>query len=142
MKILIFTFCLLLIYGCSTGENVNVSNQSVAPAKSTPVPSATTIAQNPPVNAAASPTATASSKEDNKAVYAQIKAKAQKEYPDDYVMQNSVYEQQVEAYNFMKIVPASQIKSKAEKEYPDDYVMQKFVYEQQTEAKREMDKKP
>lgn len=141
MKTLIFTFCLLLFYGCSTGGNVNISNQPATPAKSNPIPAATPIAQNPPVNSVASPAATVSSKEENKEVFAQIKAKAQKEYPDDYVMQDFVYEQQVEAYHFMKIVPASSIKSKAIKEHPDDYVMQKFVYEQQTEAKAEMDKR-
>lgn len=85
--------------------------------------------------------APSSAKTDYQKVLDQIRAKAQQDFPDDYVMQKFVYDEQLKAYKYMKSLPASSIKSKAESDFPDDYVMQKFVYEEQTKAKQEMDQR-
>lgn len=105
-------------------------------------PTTTPIAQNSSVDLIAERSASASTKKDEKDIQSQIKARAEKQYPDDFVMQKFVYDQQIEAYNFMKKIPTSSIKSIAENKYPDDYNMQRFVYQQQSKAKEEMDKKP
>ncbi|MFT7008778.1 MAG: hypothetical protein ACJAXJ_003320, partial [Colwellia sp.] len=55
--------------------------------------------------------------------------------PDDYSMQQYVYEEQVEAKAFMDEEATQQeIKAFAMKEHPDDYSMQQYVYEEQIEA--------
>jgi hypothetical protein len=72
-----------------------------------------------------------------------IKAYAEKEFPNDYNMQEFVIKQQTEAYNW--VVNASsatgvpqrifeQIKTKAAEEFADDFNMQKFVINQQVKA--------
>jgi hypothetical protein len=66
---------------------------------------------------------------------AEIKALVIKEYPDDYLMQKSVYEDQLEAKLFMNDATDAEIQALAIKEWPDDYETQKSVYEDQLEAK-------
>ncbi|HEY5043032.1 MAG TPA: ankyrin repeat domain-containing protein [Verrucomicrobiae bacterium] len=72
-----------------------------------------------------------------------IRAFAEKEFPDDYNMQEFVINQQTEAYNWVVTASSAtgvpqgvfeQIKAKAAEEFPDDFNMQKFVINQQVKA--------
>lgn len=70
--------------------------------------------------------------------YANIKAKVQHDYPNDYITQKGVYDMAVDAYHFMKTVPNDEMKAKVENDYPNDYVTQKGVYEMAAQAKHDM----
>ncbi len=68
-----------------------------------------------------------------------IRRKLTRDYPDDYVTQKGVYEMQLEAFGYMKTLPASRIKSKVQRDYPNDFVTQKGVYDMQIEAREQME---
>jgi len=67
-----------------------------------------------------------------------VRAKAQKDYPNDYSTQKYVFERETESYQYMKTIPTSKLKSKIERDYPLDFSTQKYVYEKETEAKEYM----
>lgn len=76
-----------------------------------------------------------------------IRAFAEKEFPDDYQMQQFVIKQQTEAYNWVASATSAvgipsdvyaKIKAKAADEFPGDYNMQKFVINQQVKAYTEL----
>jgi hypothetical protein len=80
----------------------------------------------------------ATTREDETAL-AKVKAKLERDYPNDSTTQDGVYKMQVEAYLYMKSVPPSKIKDNLIKDYPNDYLTQKGVYNMQVEAKEFMD---
>ena len=67
-----------------------------------------------------------------------IKRKAERDYPNDYFIQKSIYDQEVESYNYMKSVSDLKIKRKVERDYPNDYFIQKSIYNQEIDAKEQM----
>jgi len=69
---------------------------------------------------------------------AEVKEIALREYPNDYAMQNYVYDQQLAAKQYVGTVTDGEVKQIALREYPNDYSMQKYVYDQQLSAKRYM----
>jgi len=71
-----------------------------------------------------------------------VKKKIEKDFPGDTKTQNYVYDQQLEAFNFMKLVPASLLKSKLERDYSYDFSVQKFTYKKQMEAKEYIESLP
>lgn len=72
------------------------------------------------------------------AVYAKIKEKMKRDYPNDFLSQKGVYDMNVEAYKYMKTVKDIAMKKKTVRDYPNDYVSQKGVYDMQVEAKEQM----
>lgn len=77
---------------------------------------------------------------DDLKILEKIKAKAQKDFPDDYSTQKYVIEEQMQAYQYMKSVPASKLKSKVEKQFPLDFSTQKYEYDEQMQSKQELEK--
>lgn len=76
-----------------------------------------------------------------------IRAKAEKEWPNDYEMQKYEINKQTEAYNWVVTTSSAtgvpqevfdQIKTKAASEWPDDYEMQKYEIEKQVKAYTEL----
>jgi ankyrin repeat protein len=72
-----------------------------------------------------------------------IRAFAEKEFPDNYSMQEFVIKQQTEAYDWLVTASSAtgvpqevfeKIKTKAADEFPDNFEMQKFVINQQVKA--------
>lgn len=83
------------------------------------------------------------SKDVDESILAKIKADAQKEWPDDYEMQNYERDNQIKAYreltrlNSYPDVPSdvlTKIKAKAKADWPDDYEMQLYTVQGQIDA--------
>ena len=68
----------------------------------------------------------------------EVRSFAEREYPDDYSMQQHVYKEQCKAKRYMASAELADLKAFAEREYPDDYSMQQHVYKEQRKAKRYM----
>ena len=68
----------------------------------------------------------------------EIRKFAQNEYPNDYTMQEYVYNEQLLAYKYMNRVSDKIVKKIAISEYPNDFLMQKYIYGEQLQAKKYM----
>ena len=64
-----------------------------------------------------------------------LKAKAKKDWPDDYSTQEYWINEEIEAYGYMKTIPDGSIKRKAQQDWPLDFSTQKYWYDEQIEAK-------
>ncbi len=151
MKNLTLIFCGLFFMGCASSNDTNVNsgattyssrpsailvNSTPQQTNSIPIPKNSSVKNFTVPTAAPSPMPV----DADKKIFAEIKAKAQSDFSEDFVMQKFAYNEQVKAYKYMKTLPNSSIKSKAETDFPDDYIMQKFAYNEQTKAKKEMEK--
>ena len=67
-----------------------------------------------------------------------IKAKAKRDYPNDYTIQKMMYDQAVENYFYMKTVTDLEVKKNVERDYPLDFTVQKMMYDQEIDAKEQM----
>jgi len=67
-----------------------------------------------------------------------LKARARRDWPDDYSTQEFWVNQQLEDYEYMLTVEDNSIKSKAQKDWPLDFSTQKFWYNEQLEARERM----
>ncbi len=68
----------------------------------------------------------------------EIRDFAKREYPNDYKMQQYVYEKQISAHRYMSNIADSEVQKIAIREFPNDYSMQKYTYDKQLSAKRYM----
>jgi len=69
-----------------------------------------------------------------------IRAKAERDYPNDYTVQKYTVETEIEAYKYMKTVPESKLKTRVQRDYPNDFTVQKYIYNADMDAKEELDK--
>lgn len=67
-----------------------------------------------------------------------LKAKAKRDWPDDFTTQEFWVNEQIDAYDYMLTIENNSIKSKAQKDWPLDFTTQKFWYNEQIEAKERM----
>ena len=67
-----------------------------------------------------------------------IREFSKQEYPNDYKMQDYIYNKQLSAYKYMLTVTDGEVKKMALREYPNDYSMQKYIYNKQLSAKQYM----
>ncbi len=77
------------------------------------------------------------SQEDQK-IIAKIKAKAKRDWPNDYTVQKMTFDQAVEDYLYMKTVTDLSIKRKVQRDWPMDFTVQKMMYNQEVDAKEQM----
>lgn len=68
-----------------------------------------------------------------------IRAKAERDYPNEYSVQKFTIEKEAASYKYMKSVPDSPLKSKVQKDYPLDFSVQKFIYDKELDAKASLD---
>lgn len=69
-------------------------------------------------------------------IITKLKAKAKRDWPDDYTTQEFWINEQIEAYHYMLTIPNSdRIKEKAQRDWPLDFSTQKFWYNEQIEAR-------
>ena len=68
----------------------------------------------------------------------EIRAFAERKYPNDTKMQAYIYKKQITAYNYMQRVSDDEIRSFTERKYYDDYTMQKYTYNKQLSSKKYM----
>jgi hypothetical protein len=89
-------------------------------------------------------TETVANVEENKAdaereiVSEKLKAKAERDFPDDFTTQEYWLNEQMKAYDYMLTIENSSVKSKAQEDFPLDYTTQKFWYNQQVDAQERM----
>jgi hypothetical protein len=76
--------------------------------------------------------------QDEEVVREKLKAKAKKDWPDDYTTQEFWVNEEIEAYKYMKTIPDGSVKRKAQHDWPLDFSTQKFWYNEQVEAKERM----
>lgn len=68
-----------------------------------------------------------------------LKAKAKRDWPDDYTTQEFWINEQIEAYHYMLAIPNNdRIKKKAQRDWPLDFTTQQFWYKEQLEAKERL----
>lgn len=67
-----------------------------------------------------------------------LKAKARKDWPDDYTTQEFWINEQINAYEYMLTIENNSIKAKAQQDWPLDFTTQKFWYDEQIEAQERM----
>ena len=71
-------------------------------------------------------------------VIAKLKAKAARDWPDDYSTQEFWVNQEIEDYEYMKGIEDNSIKRKAQHDWPLDFTTQKFWYNEQIDARERM----
>jgi hypothetical protein len=67
-----------------------------------------------------------------------LKAKAKRDWPNDYSTQEFWINEEIEAYRYMKTIPNDAIKRQAQRDWPLDFSTQKFWYNEQIEAKERL----
>lgn len=68
-----------------------------------------------------------------------LKAKAKRDWPEDYTTQEFWVNQQIEAYHYMLTIPNNdKIKKKAQRDWPLDFTTQQFWYNEQIDAKERL----
>ena len=67
-----------------------------------------------------------------------LKAKARKDWPDDYSTQEFWVNEQIDAYKYMLTIEDNSIKAKAQQDWPLDFTTQKFWYNEQIEAQERL----
>lgn len=73
-------------------------------------------------------------------IITKLKAKAKRDWPDDYSVQEYWINEQIEAYHYMLTIPDNdRIKKKAQRDWPLDFSVQKYWYAQQLEAKERLE---
>ena len=77
-------------------------------------------------------------KKEEKIIFAKLKEKAKRDWPNDYTTQEYWINEQKEAYEYMKSIPNDEIKKKAQRDWPLDFSTQKFWYNEQIEAKKRL----
>ena len=76
---------------------------------------------------------------DEEAVILQkLKAKAKRDWPNDYSTQEYWINEEIEDYRYMKIIPSDAIKRQAQRDWPLDFSTQKYWYNEQIEAKQRL----
>ena len=67
-----------------------------------------------------------------------LKAKAKRDWPNDYVTQEYWVNEQIEAYEYMLKIKDNPIKKQAQRDWPLDFSTQKFWYNEQIEARERL----
>lgn len=71
-------------------------------------------------------------------IITKIKAKVKRDFPKDYYIQKAMYDQEVDAYFYMRTVTDKEVKRKVQRDYPMDFYIQKAMYDQEIDAKEQM----
>jgi hypothetical protein len=75
---------------------------------------------------------------EKEAIIEKLKARAKRDWPNDYTTQEFWVNEQIEAYEYMLTIENNSIKKQAQRDWPLDYATQKFWYNEQIEAKERM----
>lgn len=67
-----------------------------------------------------------------------LKARAARDWPNDYATQEYWINKELEDYKYMLTLPDGPIKRQAERDWPYDFSTQKFWYDEQVEAKERL----
>lgn len=129
------TVIIALIVVANIGDN-NKSNSTTTPSNSTDTSKDTSSSSN----GSPTPQTTTEDKSQQEvdAIREKLKAKAKRDWPNDYTTQEYWVNEQIEAFEFMKTIPDGSIKRKAQHDWPLDFSTQKYWYNEQIEAKERL----
>jgi hypothetical protein len=71
-------------------------------------------------------------------VLEKLKARAKRDWPNDYSTQEFWINEEIEDYRYMRTIPNDAIKRQAQRDWPLDFSTQKFWYNEQIEAKERL----
>lgn len=71
-------------------------------------------------------------------VIEKLKARAKRDWPDDYTTQEYWINQQLDDYAYMLTIEDNSIKRKAQRDWPLDFSTQRYWYNEQIEAKERL----
>jgi hypothetical protein len=111
----VFAFFLFLAFGSMDDDKKNVANPDIS----------TASGENPDKGMTS----------EKSEILEKLKAKAKKDWPNDYTTQEFWVKEQLEAYDDMLTIPDDALKQKAQQDWPLDFVTQKFWYNEQIQAK-------
>ena len=77
-------------------------------------------------------------REEDEKIEQKLKEIAKRDWPDDYTTQEYWIKEQLEAYEYMKLIPDDNIKRKAQRDWPYDFSTQKYWYNEQVAAKERL----
>jgi hypothetical protein len=77
-------------------------------------------------------------KVEEKRVAEKLKAKAARDWPDDYTTQEYWINQELEDYQYMRTISDGPIKRQANRHWPYDYTTQKYWYDEQIAARQRL----
>ncbi|MDN5288991.1 MAG: hypothetical protein JWR38_5265 [Mucilaginibacter sp.] len=69
-----------------------------------------------------------------------LKARAERDWPNDYTTQEYWISNELEDYRYMLTIADGPIKRQAERDWPYDYTTQKYWYDQQIEARERLNR--
>lgn len=75
---------------------------------------------------------------EKEAVKEKLKAKAKRDWPNDFTTQEFWVNQEIEDYEYMLTIEDNSIKQKAQHDWPLDFTTQKFWYNEQIDAQERM----
>ncbi|MEB3800795.1 hypothetical protein INQ45_06860 [Flavobacterium columnare] len=75
---------------------------------------------------------------EKEAITEKLKAKAKRDWPNDFTTQEFWVNEQIEAYEYMLTIENNSIKAKAQQDWPLDFTTQKFWYNEQIDAQERM----
>ncbi len=75
---------------------------------------------------------------EKQAIIEKLKARAKRDWPNDYTTQEFWVNEQIEAYEYMLTVEDDAIKKQAQRDWPLDFTTQKFWYNEQIEARERL----
>lgn len=75
---------------------------------------------------------------EKESIIEKLKAKAKKDWPNDFITQEFWVNEQIDAYEYMLTIEDNSIKARAQKDWPLDFLTQKFWYNEQVEAQDRM----
>jgi hypothetical protein len=85
-------------------------------------------------------TKTETSPTDRGIIKDKLKAKAERDWPNDYTTQEYWISEQLDAYDYMLGIENNSIKEQAQRDWPLDFSTQKYWYNEQLEARERMNK--
>lgn len=78
--------------------------------------------------------------QEEESIITKLKAKAKRDWPEDYTTQEYWINEEIEAYHYMLRIPNNnKIKKKAQRDWPLDFSTQKYWYNEQIEAKERLE---
>ncbi|WP_026705279.1 hypothetical protein [Flavobacterium soli] len=75
---------------------------------------------------------------EKESIIEKLKAKANRDWPNDFTTQEFWVNEQIDAYEYMLTIENNSIKAKAQQDWPLDFTTQKFWYNEQIEARERM----
>ncbi|MEI9912207.1 MAG: hypothetical protein WDO71_22690 [Bacteroidota bacterium] len=127
---------ILVVLGCIFVAGIVIAAVTDSGKTESPGADKETIQKNEPAVTSEAKAEEKTADTEKDAIITKLKAKAKRDWPDDYSTQEYWVNEQIESYEYMKTIADSDpIKKRARKDWPLDFSTQKYWYDEQIEAK-------